>query len=143
MKKLFLLTVVCFSLAGCASTPVNNSERKALPADRMLAFKEKTEINNAKIVVTRDSGFKGGACYYSFWVDGVLAARFDAKESATFYIPSGERLLRAGRDPQGKGMCALEQGNWTQIESIVDANVVKSYRLSVNGVGQPEIHREN
>ncbi|KAA8731014.1 hypothetical protein F4V57_14270 [Acinetobacter qingfengensis] len=142
MKKILLMCLVV-GLVGCVTAPVQNNERKPLSNDRILSYKEKTEINNSKIIVTRDSGFLGGGCYYGFWVDGKLTARFDTRETAEFFIPEGERVLRAGRDPYGKGLCAVDQSNWTQIETIVSPEKAKTFRLSLDLNGRPAIQREN
>lgn len=141
MKNILLLTIV--SLVGCSTLPVKESDRKQLPAERKLAFQNQTETNNAKIIVTRDSGAVASACFYGFWVDGVLAGRFATKETATFYIPSGERVLKSGRDPEGKGLCGADKKIWNQIESTVDSKTTKSYRMTMDGSGFPSIQRDN
>lgn len=143
MKKLVVLWGLGLSLIGCSTLPVSELDRKLLPADRYLAFQEKTEVNNAKIIVTRDSGAVASACYYGFWVDGVLAGRFAPKETAVFYVPSGERLLKSGRDPLGKGACGLDKKIWNQVESTVDSKSTKSYRMTMDGSGFPSIQRDN
>lgn len=142
MKKIFGLGLVV-GLVGCSTLPVSSQDRKELPQERQLAFQAKTDTNSAKIIVTRDAGAVGSACYYGFWVDGILAGRFAPKETAVFYIPEGERVLKSGRDPQGKGLCGLDKKVWNQIESVVDKNTVKSYRMTMDGAGFPMVQREN
>ncbi|MFW2173768.1 hypothetical protein ACG95N_09630 [Acinetobacter guillouiae] len=142
-NKFIGLLFSCLFLTACSTLPVDDVKRKELPDDRKLAFKSLTDVNNAKIIVTRDSGFVASACYYGFWVDGTLAGRFAPKESAAFYVPSGERVFKFGRDPNGKGACSLDKKIGNQIETIVDEKVVKSYRLTLDGSGFPSIQRDN
>lgn len=141
-KKIGML-VFSVLLTACSTLPVENFDRKQLPEDRKMAFQNPNDQNNAKIIVTRDSGFVASACYYAFWVDGILAGRFAPKESTTFYIPSGERVFKFGRDPIGKGACAFDKKIGNQIETIVSEKTVKSYRLTLDGSGFPSIQRDN
>lgn len=142
MKKMVLAGIASLMLAGCSTLSVKQTERKQLPPERQLAFKQKSDINNSKIIVTRDSGLVAKACYYGFWVDGILAGRFATKETATFYIPSGERVFKFGRDPEGKGLCGLDKKIANQVETTVDEKTVKSYRLTLDGSGFPSIQRD-
>ena len=143
IKKFLGLIFSCLILTACSTLPVDDNNKKQLPEDRKLAFKLLSEKNNSKIIVTRDSGLVASACYYGFWIDGILAGRFAPKESTVFYVPSGERVFKFGRDPNGKGACGLDKKIGNQIETIVDEKVVKSYRLTLDGSGFPFIQREN
>lgn len=141
MKKIVLLGLI-FGLSGCDTVPVKQEEKVQVPLNRQFAFKIKDEKNDAKVIVTRDSGVTGKACLYSVWVDGVLAASLRTKETVTLFIPSGERIFKVARDPEGKGICAKGNNRWTQIESIIDNKVVKSFRLSIDTFGKAELQRE-
>jgi hypothetical protein len=115
---LALVGVAAFLLvmAGCASTPTSLIDAKQVPGERLLALQDATPDRSATLVVTRDQGFVGGGCYFSFLVNGAHAARFDVGESARFYVAPGEVLLRAGRDLMGQGLCGLGKEYWTQRE---------------------------
>jgi hypothetical protein len=128
-------------LAGCATTPLPAAQAKPAPKDRILAFQEKTATKNATAVVTRDEGLLGSGCYYGFWINGVLAARFDVAETSSFFIEPGEHVLRVGIDPQGKGLCAVGPGYWTQRETILRADEPKFFRLSIDPNGKADIER--
>lgn len=128
-------------LAGCATTPTPLSAATSVPAERVLAFQQKNADDVATVVVTRDSGFLGGGCFYALWLNGTLSARFNPGESASFYLLPGEHLLKVGRDPMGQGLCALDPNEWTQRETIMKAKEVKRFRLSIDMNGKTDIQR--
>jgi hypothetical protein len=123
------------SVAPSAATQV--------PDDRLLAFQERTDETSATLVITRDQGLTGGACYYSIAVNGTLAARLDVGETARFYVKPGEILLRAGRDPLGKGLCGLGRDEWTQRETVLRQGETKYFRLSIDVNGKTDIQRSD
>lgn len=90
------------------------------PPDRVLALQLATGDKTATLTVVRDEGFIGSGCYYAVHIDRVLVARLDVAEFARFYVEPGEIVLRAGRDPQGVGLCGLDLDNWTQRETILN-----------------------
>lgn len=108
------------------STPVPFSKAKPVPQDRLLAFQKPSTESSAALVVIRDSGFFGGKCYHAFWIDGVLAAKLEPEETATFYVKPGEHLLRVGN--VGAGLCSRFADNWTQRETSVLPNQRKFFR---------------
>lgn len=97
------------------------------------------------MIVTRDSGAMGMACYLGLWIDGGLAARFDVGETATFYVPPGERYVRVAVDPQGKGLCspAAHNDHGVTRETIVRDGETKHFRLSISSIGAPEFQRSH
>ena len=122
-------------LTGCATTvPIPIQEAKQVPADRLLAFQEPHEGVTATVIVTRDRGLPGIACYLAIAINGTVAARLAAEETATFYVEPGETLLRVGGDALGRGLCGFSENYWTQRETILRANETKHFRLSINGV---------
>ena len=141
MKIFLLLGVVLTILSGCATTPVSINDAKQVPADRLLAFQTAGADKTAILTVIRDEGFLGSGCYYGLWINKTLAARVDVAEYAKFYVEPGETLLRIGRDPQGKGLCAVDQDNWTQRETILKAGVPKTFRMSIDVNGKVDISR--
>jgi len=137
---LIALTAIVL-LGGCATTSVPSATATQAPLDRLLAFQEKTDETTATLVITRDQGFLGSAGYYSVTLNGTVAARLDAGETARFYMKPGEILLRAGRDPLGKGLCGLGQDEWTQRETVVHQGETKYFRLSIDQNGKTDIQR--
>lgn len=139
MKAFFLF--IALALTGCATTPVPATSAKQAPAERVLAFQTKLEGPSGKLIVTRDEGFLGGGCFYALSINGIVAARLDVGETSAFFVSPGEVLLRAGRDPQGKALCALGQDEWTQRETLVRDKETKYFRLSIDMNGKTDIQR--
>lgn len=136
-----LFIALCLTLCGCATTPIPASTAKQVPDSRLLAFKAQPSGQFGTLVVTRDEGLLGSACFYAVSVNGVTAARLDVGEKATLFVEPGELVLRAGRDPQGKGVCSGDKDNWTQRETLLRANETKYFRLSLDANGKPDIQR--
>ena len=144
MTRLLLpALLLVFLLGGCATTPVPISAAKQAAADRVLAFQTVTDNKTGTLTVIRDEGFIGSACYYAVHINGVLAARLDVAEFARFYVEPGEILLRAGRDPQGGGLCGVALDNWTQRETFLKPGEQKAFRLSIDSNGKLDIQRSD
>lgn len=137
------LVAVAVLLSACATTPVPVGEAKPVDQSRLLAFKTQPATEHGTLLVFRDVGFIGAACYYALSVNGTLAVRLGVGEVATLYVPTGELLLRAGRDPMGGGVCGLGQDNWTQRETTFRASETKSFRLSIDANGKPDVQRSD
>lgn len=141
MRKTWSLLLLALLVSGCATTPVPISAAKQAPTDRVLAFQIAAGDKTATVTVIRDEGFIGSACYYAVHINRVLAARLDVAEFARFYVEPGEILLRAGRDPEGGGLCGVDLDNWTQREAFLKPGEQKSFRLSIDLNGKLDIHR--
>jgi hypothetical protein len=137
--------VTVIAIAGCATTPVPPSEASALPQDRLLAFQAKPQTPSGMLVITRDTGFIGGGCYFALWINGRLAARFGAGEKSTFFVPPGEVLLRVGRDPHGGGLCSASVAptEWTQRETALRQDETKHFRLTIDANGKTDVYRSD
>ncbi|MEX3986016.1 hypothetical protein AB4Y45_44915 [Paraburkholderia sp. EG287A] len=130
------------ALTGCASEPMSLTSATKAPSERVTAYQTVPPgIDSGMLVITRDSGFTGGACFYAVSINGKLAARLDTGETARFIVPAGEVLLRSGRDPQGKGLCSLVKGEWTQRETALKPGETKLFRLSIDMNGKTDIQR--
>jgi predicted component of type VI protein secretion system len=142
-KRATALGVIAITLSGCATTPVSPSTAKQVPRDRLIAFQERTPENSATLVVTRDEGFVGSACYLSFVVNGTHAARFDVAETAEFHVAPGEQLLRVGVDLMGQMLCGGPAGKdyWTQRETVIRPGETKFFRLTIDANGGMDIQR--
>ena len=146
MGESMKMTIVCAALAcavlaGCATSAVPVADAVPVPADRVLAFRSPSD-GKATLVVIRDRGFAGSACFSSFAVNGVLAARIGPSERVELIVPAGELLLRVGRDPQGSGLCAMNE-QWVQRETILRPGERKTFRLSLSANGQMDVMRTN
>ena len=130
-------------LTGCATTPPSLANIKPVPKERLYDFQTKTDKTTATLTVTRDSGFLGGGCFYAFSINSKLAARLNPAESTRFYVEPGELLIRTSRDPQGKGLCAIGQDDWTQRETIIHAGENKTFRMTIDQNGKADVMRSD
>lgn len=132
-------------LTGCASptTPPSPSELRPAAADRIYPLRSTSShvTSLGRLVVVRDVGFGGSGCFYAVSVDGQLAARLDVGERVELAVPVGERVLRAHRDPMGRGLCGLQSNNWSQLETVVIEGKVKTFRLTLHTDGVPLLQR--
>lgn len=128
-------------LAGCASEPIPATTAKAAPSSRLLAYQGGNLANAGTLVITRDTGFGGSGCFYAVSINGTLAARLDVGETSRFFVNPGEVLLRVGRDPQGRGLCAFGKSEWTQRETLLRPDETKYFRLSIDANGKTDIQR--
>ena len=140
MKRV-LVALFTSALAACATSPTERAEATAIPANRLLAFQKPIVGRQAVLLVTRDSGFMGGGCYKSLWINGTLAARVDVSETARFFVEPGEVLIKVGRDPLGSGLCATGQDQYTQRETTLKVGESKSFRMSSDSNNLVDIQR--
>lgn len=108
-------------LAGCATSPVPAEQADPVPRSRLFAFQSPSG-GKAVILVTRDTGFTGGACNTKVSIDGRLAAEIGPGETARFYVPAGERMLSASSC--GSGL--------KERETIVQSGGTKRFRISID-----------
>ena len=141
MRNYLLVALATTALVGCATTPVPITAAKQAPSDRLLAFQDKPTGPSGTITVIRDDGLIGGGCYQAVSINGKTAARLDVGEKSTFFVSPGEVLLRAGRDPQGKGLCSIGQDDWTQRETLIKQDEHKYFRMSIDTSGKNDIQR--
>lgn len=82
--------------AACATTPVPSSDAKPVPAERIHAPDYlKAEPGRAFLVVTRDKGFRAGACTVGLYVDGTLVADLRPSEQIRLFVEEGEHVVGA------------------------------------------------
>lgn len=143
MGRLLFCVFFTSMLAACASTRMLSSNALEAPATRLLAFQERTATSSGTLIVIRDSGFVGGGCYKSFWINGRLAARFDVGEKARFFVEPGELVLRVGWDPQGVGLCSNSQDQYTDRETTLHPAEVKSFRIFTDSNAVLDIMRDD
>lgn len=141
MKLILGLLAIAIGLTGCATTPADHSRASPVPQDRLTAFQSPLSGESGTLILTRDKGFLGSGCYYGFYINDTLAARIDNSETATFIVPTGEIVLRAGRDPGGRALCGLGKQEWTQRETIIRDKEHKFFRMSIDANGKTDIQR--
>ncbi|MEB0226248.1 hypothetical protein [Pseudomonas sp. 10S4] len=129
--KFFVGALAIVVLAGCATSPVPSSEALPAPAERVTDFQRKAD-GGGQIVVTRDSGFAGGGCYATVFLNGKPVARLNPKEKAVFQVPSGEWLVGAGLE--GQALCGVNAER-LETETIVKPGQEKKFRIYTSGDG--------
>jgi len=137
-EKILSLTPIIFMLWGCSTAQTAMTSSKPTPKERLLAYQNADDKSQTELIIIRDHGIAGSACYYAFFIDNVLAARMDVAERASFYLEPGKRSLKITRDPQGKGLCGLGDDAVEKEVSFIP-NEKKSFRLYVDLSGQPDI----
>lgn len=142
MKTLNLIFAILL-LTSCASSPVPLNNATLAPSERLLAFQEVIQGPSGTLVLTRDKGLAGSACYSGFFINDVLAARLSPSETGRFYLPPGELVLRSGLDPRGKGLCGVRHDEWTQRETILREGEIKYFRMSIDVNGKFDIQRSD
>ncbi|MBB4867824.1 hypothetical protein HNP46_006743 [Pseudomonas nitritireducens] len=136
MKPLLaLIGACCFALAGCSTTSVPLEQSIAAPADRVLLHQAQIP-GSGHLIVIRDSGFIGGGCFATVFIDGERAARLDTREKASFYITPGEHLLGAALE--GSGLCAANPGKRERDLSIKSGQV-RLYRVFTSQNGDLDV----
>jgi hypothetical protein len=136
-----VMIAISFFLFGCATAPVKIDLATFAPSERILAFQSADVDKTCQLIVVRDEGFIGSACYYALHVNGILAARLAPREKVILFIPPGEILLRVGRDPLGRGLCGAGKDEWTQRETSMKAGETKYFRMTIDANGKTDIFR--
>lgn len=127
MRK--ILTAVAFiAMAGCTTSQVPADKAMLVPADRVLAFASKPDAPHGTIIVTRDTGFIGGACYVGILIDGKFSARIDTGEVVSLYVPTGEHLVGLAKDERSGGACGWGELRKEQ-STVLSEGQVKRFRI--------------
>ena len=123
IKRLFLLLILLFS-CSCATKPIA-TELATMPAEQRI-FNDKyfsKNQGNAAIIIKRDKGFNGWACWATISINGEPIAKLKQSEKITLYLPEGEYILSACLE-----MCG---GNMSELLFIVKNNEDQVYRVGI------------
>lgn len=132
-----LLSIILIS--GCSTTPLPANMARPVPPDRLTISAIEPAKDAGLIVVTRDEGTLGSACYLGFSIDNDFKARFDVGETARFPVAPGERLIKVMSDPQARGLCAFDKG--AVRETYIRPNETKYFRLLIDQSGVVDVQR--
>jgi len=81
-------------LGGCATTPVATSDASPVTPNRVFAGEQLTgRPGKATLIIKRDSGFQGSACYLRIFVDSAPVADLDRGEKVVLHLEPGDHLL--------------------------------------------------
>ena len=128
IMRILIAAVTVAMLAGCSTSQVSPDKAKAVPADRVLAFSRKPSGPHGTVIVTRDTGFVGGACYVGVLIDGKFSARIDTGEVVHLYVPVGEHLIGLSGDERSGGTCGWGSLRKEQSTLVQDGGV-KKFRI--------------
>ncbi|MHC8395372.1 hypothetical protein ACYZT8_17200 [Pseudomonas sp. LB3P93] len=101
MRRMIATAALLLALGGCATSPMQVSEARPVPADKMYAFKSQGTKDPGRLTVLRDDGFVGSGCDAVFYIDGQRAAKIGPGQMASFVLPAGEVNLGAGLAESG------------------------------------------
>lgn len=108
-------------LSACATQPITIEVAKSVPVSRV--YNQGLLSDAPNLLIKRDTGFLGGGCSISVFVDRQLIATIHAGEKLPIALSSGDHFLGAKPD----GMCA---GGLVETSVRIDL-APKTFRLSV------------
>lgn len=121
MKSLLILLVLV--LTGCATQPIPTSQALVVPQERLLdsRYSQPGEGKGA-VVVKRDSGFMGSACFARIFIDAMPMADLDKAEKVIFYLAQGDFVVSS----QPKGVCG---GGMSEVRASVKPGAELTFRV--------------
>ena len=123
--RILIAAVVLAMLAGCATSPVPSGKARPAPSERVSGY-QKPVPGGSSLIVTRDTGFTGGGCFATVFLNGAPVAKLDTGEKAVFQVPPGEWLLGAALD--GSGLCATNPERM-EISVVLSPSQQKKFRV--------------
>lgn len=119
-KALILLAAV--GVTGCTTTPVPTDKATDIPFER-VSDKSLLQVGSDKgtVIIKRDSGHVGNACYSKLYLDGKEIAQIDVAEKLVFHPDKGEHII--GAYP---GICG---GSLSEASIRVEVGKTITYRV--------------
>ncbi|HGC8049435.1 TPA: hypothetical protein ACPZN0_004041 [Yersinia enterocolitica] len=134
MKKLIIALAVLV-LAGCATEVVPPSKAISATSDRVFKYQQ-VFPDQATLVVVRDSGYIGGGCYATVFINGDRVAKLDPKEKASFNLPAGTWTV--GATWEGAALCSAAVERQERDVSLV-AGKSKTLRIFTDSNGTMDV----
>jgi hypothetical protein len=125
LRRLTLtLALACLAmLAGCATTAVDTSEASPVPPDRLFGGEALTgRPGKASVIVKRDTGFQGSACFLRILVDATPAADLGRGEKVVLHLWPGSHVLSVS----AKGLCG---GKGAETKAALAAGQTATFRV--------------
>jgi len=104
MRRIIATGALLLALGGCATSPMQVSEARPVPASEMYAIKIEDAEDAGRLTIFRDDGFVGAGCDAVFYIDGQRAAKIAPGQKASFVLPPGE--VNIGTGLAESGLCA-------------------------------------
>lgn len=127
--RLLIAAAITTMLSGC-TTPPALGEATIVESNRLLAHKSENRGNDASVTVFRESAVPSAQCYFAVYVDGVLSARLDNNEKASFFLKPGRHLIGVGSDPQGAGNCSGNSEYKREVATWVQVGERQTFRIA-------------
>jgi len=104
MFKSSFIAALVILLAACSTTPVTKATATRVPPSRIYApqFVTQQAGATARVSFFRDSGFVGGGCTHTIFVNGVRAFAIEPAEYIVLYLQPGRYLFQL---KTGAGIC--------------------------------------
>jgi hypothetical protein len=118
-------------ILGCSTDLVPAGAAIPVPNDRIMGF-QNAVIDGGTVVVTRDTGWIGGACNISILINGKVAARISTGESVGFKVSAGSYVIGISGDPMGKGTCSILANSMLK-ESFAEVKQGGTVRFRISG----------
>ena len=110
-------------LAHCATTAVDTSEASSPPPERVFGGEALTgRPGKATVIVTRDKGFQGSACFLRILVDATPVADLARRESVVLHLTPGDHVLSVST----KGLCG---GKLAETKAALAAGQTATFRV--------------
>lgn len=92
-----IIALAVLALTGCATEVVPPSKAISAPSDRVFKYQQ-VFPDQATLVVVRDSGYIGGGCYATVFINGDRVAKLDPKEKHhSIFLPEPGQLELHGK----------------------------------------------
>lgn len=124
IAKSILVALPLIILAGCATSPVSNSEALSIPSERVLSSQlTKEGPGTVRLTVKRDTGMMGAACAHKLYLDGTHVALIRLGEKITLHVQPGNHVIGAAPS----GICG---GGTAENEANMKFGEPKTFRIS-------------
>jgi hypothetical protein len=122
-RRLALALGCLAMLAGCTTTAVDSSKAASAPPDRVFGGEALTgRPGKATVIVTRDSGFQGAACFLRILVEATPVADLARGEKVVLHLSPGEHVLSVST----KGLCG---GKIAETKATLAAGQTATFRV--------------
>ncbi|EOZ3195855.1 hypothetical protein ACQL2C_004317 [Yersinia enterocolitica] len=129
------IALAVLALTGCATEVVPPSKAINAPSDRVFKYQQ-VSPDQATLVVVRDSGYIGGGCYATIFINGERVAKLDPKEKASFNLPAGNWSV--GATWEGAALCSAAVERQERDVNLV-AGKSKTVRIFTDSNGTMDV----
>lgn len=122
-RRLTLALACLAMLAGCATTAIETAEASSAPPDRVIGGEALTgRPGKATVIVKRDTGFQGSACFLRILIDAAPVAELGRGEKVVLHLTPGSHVLGVST----KGLCG---GRAAETKAALAAGQTATFRV--------------